>query len=301
MEEFTNRFKLLKRQSLILKDDSAFFLGKKKLFEKFFFPKVICFCSLVPFPYEFGYLLNKIINYTIKTNKENKNQPNNKEVKDDNNNNNKEIKDNKNNNNSNNKEIKGDNNNKDDKNNNNNKKINKNKVKIPIEKIIAKIVMEVPMPMRGIFHINFKNNNTFFKSDEQFIIKQKLINTYYCPTYSLQSIFTFNTDDIIEIYKSLLLEIPVLFFSKDIEKLTNIYESFISLLYPLQFQYPHVSILPNINSAIIQNIKIFVFGINQEWIKIIEKKNDKDKNKGKDKQNEDKDDKNIKTEKKKLF
>ena len=135
-----------------------------------------------------------------------------------------------------------------------------------MEKIIEKIVMEIPLPPRGLFHIHFiKDKNTFFGGDE-LIIKQKEVNKYYFPTYPLQSVFIFKTQDIIEIYKALLLEIPILFFSIDIEKLTNIFGSFLSLLHPFNCQCPHVSVLPDINSSAIQNFETFVFGINQKWI-----------------------------------
>ena len=279
IEEFSNQFQnfgKLKRQSVILKENPVFFLQKKKLFEKYFIPKVICFCSLAPFPYEFGFLLNKIINYTISTNNENIN--NKEEIKDKNIDKDKQNneKDKQNNNDKDKDKPKNNENNNDKDKPKNNDNNNDNKINIPIDKIIETIIMNVPMPMRGIFRVNFKNNNVFFKNNEKdFLIQQKLINKYYCPTHIIQSIFVFNSNDIIEIYKSLLLEIPILFFSKDIEKLTNIFESFISLLYPLQYQYPHVSILPDINSAIIQNFEIFAFGINQEWI--MEKKIDKEK------------------------
>ena len=233
-EELSDQFEKfgkMKRQSVILKENPLSFIQKKNLLEKYYLPKVICFSSIVPFPYEFGYLLNKLINYTI--------TPENEENSD------------------------------------NNNKSNYKALIIPIEKIIEKIVMEIPMPMRGIFHIKFQNNNEFFKIDEkELIIKQKLFNEYYSPTYTFQSIFAFNSNDIIEIYKSLLLEIPILFFSSDIQKLTNIFQTFMCLLYPLKCQCPNISILPDINSSAIQNFETFVFGINQNWINVEKDKKD---------------------------
>lgn len=72
--------------------------------------------------------------------------------------------------------------------------------------------MEVPSPPRGIYHIRFVKDDIFFKNEEkELIIKQKEINKYICPSYSLQSIFLFSTIDIMKIFKSLLLEIPILF------------------------------------------------------------------------------------------
>ncbi len=253
-----------KRQSAIIKDNPILLLQKKQLLEKFYIPKVICFCSFVPFPYEFGVLLNKIINYTINynnsgiikngsENKESKNKGNEKTEKKENkdkNSNIKKIIESKI------KEI-----------NEKEKEKKDNIVIIPLEKIIEKIITEIPMPPRGVFYINFKKDNILFKNEnDEFKIQQKEFTDYYFPSYLIQNIFTFKTQDIIEIYKSLLLEIPILFFSVDIEKLTNIFGSFISLLYPFNCQCPNVSVLPDINSSAIQNFDTFVFGINQKWI-----------------------------------
>lgn len=128
--------------------------------------------------------------------------------------------------------------------------------------------MEIPSPPRGIYHIRFVKDDIFFKNEEkELIIKQKEINKYICPSYSLQSIFLFSTIDIMKIFKSLLLEIPILFFCDNIHNLTTIYESFMCLLYPFKYQFPHISILPDINFSIIENCESFSFGINQLWKK----------------------------------
>ena len=87
-------------------------------------------------------------------------------------------------------------------------------------------------------------------------------------------IFIFKIDEIIDVIKCLLLEIPILFFSKNKEKLTNIFETFLCLISPFEYQYPKVSILPDINAGIIEMAKSFVFGINYEWV-------DKDNKEGK--------------------
>ena len=58
-------FGKLKRLSVMLKPTPLSFIRKESLIENYYLPKVICFSSTVPFPYEFGYLLNKLINYII--------------------------------------------------------------------------------------------------------------------------------------------------------------------------------------------------------------------------------------------
>jgi len=240
-----NNNEVLAKRRTVFFEKTPILLNKEKQYEEYYIPKVICFSSLTPYPYELGYLLEKILKYSgfgfnldSLDKKIDKNE-------------NKDIDKKKNNNED-----------SDDENSNNNKII------IPLEKIIEKLVMEIPSPPRGIYHIRFIKDDIFFKNNEkELLIKQKEINQYICPSYCLQSIFLFQTNDIISIFRSLLLEIPVLFFCDNVNHLTTIYESFMCLLYPFKYQYPHISILPDINYSIIQNCESFSFGINEKWEK----------------------------------
>ena len=138
---------------------------------------------------------------------------------------------------------------------------------IPIEKVIEKLVLGIPRPPKGKFYITYKNNNCIIPNTENnYDIKQRELNQYNFYSYKMHLIFLFKTDEIMEIMKCLLLEIPILFFSQSKEKLTNIFESFLLLLSPFEYQYPHVSILPDINAGIIEIAKSFAFGINYEWV-----------------------------------
>ena len=144
---------------------------------------------------------------------------------------------------------------------------------IPIEKVIEKLVLGIPRPPKGKFYVTYRNNNCIIPSNESdYDIKQRELNQYNFYSYKMHLIFSFKTEEIIEIIKCLLLEIPILFFSKSKEKLTNIFETFLFLLSPFEYQYPHVSILPDINAGIIEIAKTFAFGINYEWVESDEKK-----------------------------
>ena len=141
------------------------------------------------------------------------------------------------------------------------------KISIPIEKIIENLVITIPRPLRGRFNIKFKNDYFLLngeKNDLEICLRD--FNQYNFHSYRYQLIFIFSVENIIEIYKSLLLEIPLIFFSNDKDKLTNIVSTFLELLSPFQYQYPNVAILPEDNLGIIEHSKTFVFGINQEWI-----------------------------------
>ena len=184
-------------------------LQKKEIqFDKFFAPKALCISSFLPFPSEFKFLLNKLINY-----------------------------------------VKSD------------------KITIPIEKIIENMVYGIPRPPKFHFYIHCKKGNSLFPKQD-FEMNFRLSDLNQCPlnSFKFQSIFNFNVDDIMEIYKSLFLEVPVLFFCGKAETLTNIYESFMTLMQPFEFQGPHCAILPDLNAGIIEMSKTFCLGINQEWI-----------------------------------
>ena len=128
----------------------------------------------------------------------------------------------------------------------------------PIEKIIENIMLEIPFPPKGIYQYFYIFNNLKIK------ISRSPLNKYQIYSYKFHYIFSFSTNDIITIYKYILLEFPILFFSENKEKLTNIIESFIILLFPFKYQYPYISILPDINSSMIENEECFIFGINQK-------------------------------------
>ena len=55
-------------------------------------------------------------------------------------------------------------------------------------------------------------------------------NHYNYASYVYQSILAFSLNDILTIFKCLLFEIPIIFFGKDKETLTNIVETFFHVL-----------------------------------------------------------------------
>ena len=200
----------LKKYKLETKSNTSININKSYLFENFYIPKVICFCSFIPFPNEFKFLLKKIKDYSSG--------------------------------------IYG-------------------KISIPLEKIIENIVITIPRPIRGRFNLRIKKDHFLLNGEKNdFEIAQCDFNQYNFHSYRYQLIFTFSIDNIVEIYKSLLLEIPLVFFSKYKEKLTNIVHTFLELLSPFRYQFPTVAILPDDNLGIIEHSKTFVLGINNEWI-----------------------------------
>lgn len=140
----------------------------------------------------------------------------------------------------------------------------------PIEKIIENIVMEIPYPPRKLCKIiyTFPQTNSNDTKDNQLIITQNSINQLLVPSYAMEELLlSLDVSQILTIFNCLLLEVPVLFFHSKKEILTTVFETFISLLYPFVFQYPHISILPINNFGIIDIYDSFVLGINKDFTK----------------------------------
>ena len=75
----------------------------------------------------------------------------------------------------------------------------------------------------------------------------------------------FRIREVFEIIKFILLEEPILFFCDDIHILTYTIEGLISLIYPLEYQYPVITVLPEQNYSFISIYKHFIFGINEKY------------------------------------
>ena len=91
---------------------------------------------------------------------------------------------------------------------------------------------------------------------------------YMNDTYSipLDSIFYyFNEEEIIKIFKYIILEIPILFFSENTEVLSQIIQGFLSLLQPFEYILPHITILPSRFYGIMNTESKFVFGVPENY------------------------------------
>ena len=141
----------------------------------------------------------------------------------------------------------------------------RNEITIPMEKLVETIIFGIPLPRRAYFNISSKQTNELIpkqKKDLDFTLRP--LNKYNFYSYSYQNILGFPLKEIFLIFRSLLLEVPILFFGSNKEILTNIVETFMSLIYPLEYQYPYVSILPDAYCSLIEREKSFVFGVNHK-------------------------------------
>ena len=83
---------------------------------------------------------------------------------------------------------------------------------------------------------------------------------------SLADIFKyFSIDDIIKIFKYILYEIPLLFFSEDKSLLSLFIDTFLTVLSPFKYIFPHISVLPKKLYGLIHSEQKFIFGIPQNY------------------------------------
>ena len=148
---------------------------------------------------------------------------------------------------------------------------------IQIEKVIEGLIYNLPGLPRANFIMKISKNNfisdedisqsTFTEKKEKEIIFQNssanqkpksIIN------YALLMKF-FKIEEIFEIIKIIILEEPILFFSENIEYLTLVIQGLLSLIYPFEYHYPVVLVLPENNYSIINLFPKFIFGINNRY------------------------------------
>ena len=138
-----------------------------------------------------------------------------------------------------------------------------------IENIIEKLIIQTPKIPRG-----YKNVILKFPHKEIDLTQTKM-NEYPSININLSKIFTdLSLNNILEIYKYLLYETKLVFFSEDLYNLTNTILSFVFLLSPFKYQFQIVSVLPNNLYKFMETISPFIFGINEKYDEEFTKKNE---------------------------
>ena len=170
-----------------------------------------------------------------------------------------------------------------------NKDNNSEKNLVPIEKIIEGLIFNIPSLPRAKYTLRIVNDTFGFpnipeksKNDKEkdkniqqnypkeVIFSRSPMNKIPLPLIDFsQLMYFFQIDDIFDIIKWIILEVPVLFFCENLKDLTYTIEGIVSLLYPFEYSYPIISILPEINYPLISIMKHFIFGINYKYTKEI--------------------------------
>ena len=156
--------------------------------------------------------------------------------------------------------------------------LNNSENHFPIEKIIEGLIYNLPGLPRASFTIKVNKENFIFEDNEnvsssnllenetQIIFENSPANKRPKPiiNYALLMKF-FKIEEIFEIIKYIILEEPILFFCKNIQYLTYTIEGILGLIYPFEYHFPVVSVLPEENYSFINIYKCFIFGINDNY------------------------------------
>jgi hypothetical protein len=123
----------------------------------------------------------------------------------------------------------------------------------------------IPLKPDEELSINFDTNN--FKKIITF--PQNMLNEInidYSANMSLLPLFNyFSTEDIVNIFRYILYEIPILFFCNDKSICSIFVNVFLTVISPFKYVFPHISILPKKLYGIICYEKRFIFGINETY------------------------------------
>ena len=132
---------------------------------------------------------------------------------------------------------------------------------IPIEKIITNLIIEVPIPPRGLYSIDY-------------ILMEKTYTLEGCENNKIQvnteidlKKFNSNLDfkTKLEAIKHILLGSKILLFSKNLDSLCNTILSFLILLFPFKYPFQVTSYLHKDSYNILESISPFMIGINEHY------------------------------------
>ena len=131
---------------------------------------------------------------------------------------------------------------------------------IPLEKIIANLLIEVPIPPRGLYTIDF------YLLNKVITLKRAENNKLLLSELDLR-IFHNNIEFniIIDVLKHILFGSKIIFFSKDLNKLCETILSFLSLIFPFKYPFQIISHLIKENYIILESISPYIIGINEVY------------------------------------
>ena len=137
--------------------------------------------------------------------------------------------------------------------------ISKNR-EIPIEKIITNLIIEVPVPPKGLYSI------LYTLIDKEFTLVNNENNKIQLAEISMKK---FNNmipfKDKLEALKHILLCSKILVFSRDLNKICECELAFLHLLFPFKYPFQVTSFLHKDNYNILESISPFIIGINETY------------------------------------
>jgi hypothetical protein len=131
---------------------------------------------------------------------------------------------------------------------------------IPIEKIITNLIIEVPVPPKGLYSI------VYTLVDKDFNLVNNENNKIQLAEISMKR---FNNmipfKDKLEALKHILLGSKLLIFSRDLNKICECELALLHLLFPFKYPFQVTSFLHKDNYSILESISPFIIGINESY------------------------------------
>ena len=139
--------------------------------------------------------------------------------------------------------------------------IDKTPKKIPLEKIILNILLNIPIPPKGLLEFEYNLN----EKNEKIIIKKEKMNQLFCINDQLKIIFDkFSINKILIIFFNILFENKIIFFSSNVNYISYFIYGLISLLFPFYYSFQISSSIPKEAFDILESISPFILGINKK-------------------------------------
>jgi|GEM_PF-3858903 len=152
-------------------------------------------------------------------------------------------------------------------------------IQIPLEKIITNLIIEVPVPPRGLYSIYYNYNFDFSsKSDEINNDSSSKNELSVPPLKSTENNKLLLTDiDLSKFNKSLsfnckmetiehiLLQTKILFFSLNLTTIIDTISAFMCLIFPFKYPFQILSCLSKKNYGILESPSPFIMGIKEKF------------------------------------
>ena len=137
-----------------------------------------------------------------------------------------------------------------------------NKLKIPLEKIILNILINIPIPPRGLNIYNYQLNEKYKKIEIKSDKMNKLRNIDEDLVIALKF---FTLTNFIEIFKYVLFETKTIVFCKNINDLCIFINVLLSILYPFIYPFQVSSSLHKNAFEVLESISPYIIGINRKY------------------------------------
>ena len=131
---------------------------------------------------------------------------------------------------------------------------------IPLEKIITNLIIEVPVPPKGLYSIIYNLNG------HDYTLKNNENNKIQLTEISLKrfnGMISFREK--LEALKHILLGSKLLIFSRDVNKICDCEIALLHLIFPFKYPFQVTSFLHKDSYNILESISPFIIGINETY------------------------------------